>query len=481
MIIEGKPAGSVDYWSNHLLRTDTNEQAEVMELRGVASDNLPGALREMEFVAGGSRSHGNFMYQANINPYTHEHLTPEQWKTAVDRLEKNLGLEDHQRAVVRHVKEGREHYHVIWNRVDSDTLKVRDITGNYYVHDRTARELEAEFDLQRTPRVLGERDGPPQTRRIEFWEYQRGKESGTDPREIKAEVSELWRGSDSGQAFVAALEDRGYVLAKGDRRDFCIVDSAGDDHSLARRLDGVTVAELKARLAGIDREGLPTVAEAKDLQDDRRHGRAPAQDGYDWEDKLAAAAIQAAMADDRETNDALAPMRKAARSDDATLRGAENDAFWTDHADRADAAGEARMEAWQERAADARGEDLSDLSRDVVDAPLEVVDTLTDGAAKLADFVCDFLTDKAPPAPGEPSQDQVDRMLADRRAAAALNSIRDSIIRGDQISAKDVRSLTQDNLETIRASGDDGMRAIIRRMEDDARVRNEDRGRERDR
>ncbi len=151
MIIKGNPAGSVGFWSKHLLRDDTNEKAEVKEISGLAATDLPSALREMQGVASGSRSHGNFMYQANINPLAHEHLTPEQWKEAVDTLERNLGLEGHQRVVIEHVKEGRQHYHVVWNRVDVETMKVADMGGNYLIHERTSRELEARFGLTPTP------------------------------------------------------------------------------------------------------------------------------------------------------------------------------------------------------------------------------------------------------------------------------------------------------------------------------------------
>lgn len=162
--------------------------------------------------------------------YAHERLTPEQWREAIDTLEKNLGLEDHQRVVVEHVKEGRQHYHVIWNRVDVDTMRVRDMGGNFYTHERTARQLEEKFGLERTPRARGEREGERVSKRTDLWEYDRGHESGQSPREIKAELTTLWQAAGNGRVFVEALERHGYILAKGDRRDFCVIDRAGDEH-----------------------------------------------------------------------------------------------------------------------------------------------------------------------------------------------------------------------------------------------------------
>jgi hypothetical protein len=263
MIIKGNPAGNVGFWSKHLMRDDTNERAEVVEISGLLAEDLPTALREMEAIAAQSRCEGNFMYQANINPLAHEHLTPEQWKESVDTLEKNLGLEGHQRVVVGHVKEGRAHRHVIWNRVDADTLKVADMGGNWRIHTATARELEKRFGLEPTPTPT---PTPAAAKPLELWEVRAAERSGIDPLMVKAELTELWRNADSGKAFAAAIAGRGYILAKGDRRDFCIIDQAGDVHSLARRLDGVRTKDVRERMADVDRDGLPTVAQARETQ-----------------------------------------------------------------------------------------------------------------------------------------------------------------------------------------------------------------------
>src|SRR5208282_598368 len=262
MIINGNPAGNVGYWSSHLLRDDTNDRAEVKEISGLLSEDLPGALREMEAVAAGSRSHGNFMYQANINPQGDGQLTPEQWREAVDTLEKNLGLEGHQRIVVEHEKGGRTHQHVVWNRVDVENLRVTDMGGNYRIHTATARELESRFDLTPTP-TQPALDRKPT---LELWELRAAERSGINPATLKDELSELWRSTDSGKAFAAALDERGYILARGDRRDFCVVDQAGDAHSLARRLDGVKAKDVRERMVDVDGDSLPSVAEARATQ-----------------------------------------------------------------------------------------------------------------------------------------------------------------------------------------------------------------------
>jgi hypothetical protein len=88
-------------------------------------------------------------------------------------------------------------------------------------------------------------------------------QTGLTPDQVREQVTAIWLKCDSGAAFRQALEAEGYILCRGDRRDFCIIDPAGDEHSLARRIVGVRAAEVRERLADIDRDGLPTVAEGR--------------------------------------------------------------------------------------------------------------------------------------------------------------------------------------------------------------------------
>ena len=244
------------------MRDDTNARAEVVEMRGLLAADLPTGLREMQAIAAQSRSRGNFLYQANINPRAGEVLSAAQWREAADILEKSLGLSGHQRIIVEHEKAGRVHRHCVWNRVDTATLRVADMGGNYRIHAATARELEKRFGLMPTPAQAA----PDRPRAPELWEHRAAERSGIDPTALKSELTALWRGADSGQGFAAALAARGYILAKGDRRDFCIVDQSGTAHSLARRLDGVKAAQIREFMGDIDRDSLPTVAEARALQ-----------------------------------------------------------------------------------------------------------------------------------------------------------------------------------------------------------------------
>jgi Relaxase/Mobilisation nuclease domain len=264
MIIGGGSRGMSEWFSNYLTKDRPDEIVRLMEIRGLPADNIPDAFAELRLLASASQRCENFMYHAHINPRAEEPLTEPQWDRALDTLEHNLGLDQQPRLVVEHEKDGRIHRHVIWGRIDPDTMKAIPDSNNYAIHMRTADELERLFGHERT-----ERGRDHEGRNPDDWEVSRGQETGIDPRDVKAELTALYRQADSGQAFAAALDEHGYILARGDRRDFVVVDRAGDEHALGKKKLGAKAAEIRARMADIDRDALPSVAEARAMARDR--------------------------------------------------------------------------------------------------------------------------------------------------------------------------------------------------------------------
>lgn len=263
MVIKGGARAGAGSLAAHLQRLDTNERAEVKQLRGVAAQDLDGALAEMEAVALGSRSQRHF-YHASINTRADEVMTPEQWTKAIDRLEKELGLDDQPRAVVFHLKEGRAHVHVVWSRIDLESMTAISDSHNFRRHEIVARELEREFGHERVQGVHVERDGQARPDRTpSHGEMQQANRGRVTPEQATATLTAIWQHTDSGKTFVSALEEEGWLLARGDRRDFVAIDPQGGIHSLARRIDGVRAADVRTKFQDIDPASLPTVAEAK--------------------------------------------------------------------------------------------------------------------------------------------------------------------------------------------------------------------------
>jgi hypothetical protein len=262
VIISGGSRSNWRFFSKHLVKAEENERVEIMDIRGLAAETVLEAFREMDALASGTRAK-NFFYHANINPRADEILTPEQWEQATDTLEANLGLEGHSRFVVEHEKDGRTHRHVVWSRIDTDSMTAVSDSRNYAAHERTSRALETAFGHEAVQGVheRGDDIDRPE-RRPDNWETFRGYRSGIDPQAMKAELTELWNRADSGKAFAAALEEQGYILAKGDKRDFVVIDQAGEAHSLARRIEGAKAKDIRERMADVDREDLPSTQEA---------------------------------------------------------------------------------------------------------------------------------------------------------------------------------------------------------------------------
>jgi hypothetical protein len=301
MIIKGGSRAAPRQLARHLLRADTNERVEVLELQSPTGD-LNEALRDWQCLADGTRGTKG-LYHANIDPDGRYTMTPEQWQRSVDALEKELGLTGQPRAVVMHEKHGREHIHVVWQRTDIDTMTLVPDSFNYLAHERASLALEQEFGHEHVPGKHAKRDREkqPDMPRAEFnhAEWQQGERAGLDPRERKEAITKLYEQSDSGAALKAALEEQGYLLAKGDRRDFVIVDRDGAIHSLGRQIEGIKAKDLREFMADIDREKLPTPEEARALQSQQQLPPEPAPPASD---KFAlsaeeTAAIERAVAD----------------------------------------------------------------------------------------------------------------------------------------------------------------------------------------
>jgi hypothetical protein len=296
VIANGGSYRCASWWANHL-QSSENDRAQVVKSYGLRSENILDMLREMEAFAKGTRCE-NFFYQANLNPLADERLTPEQWDRMREIAEKHHGFEGQAYFVVEHVKNGRVHHHIVWSRIDLEEMRAIPDSHDARRNHAIAREIEQELGLERVTGPYDREPGAPRPKRApEPWEMYRGMKTGLDPRDIAAEVTELFHQSDSGKAFQAALEQHDYMLLKGDRRGFLILDSAGKEHSLARRLDGVNTKELNAFMGDVDREALPTVEVGKALYQERKiealeADRATVRQELQWEEALGHAAIE---------------------------------------------------------------------------------------------------------------------------------------------------------------------------------------------
>jgi hypothetical protein len=383
-------------------------------------------------------------------------MTPEQWQQAVDRLERELDLTDQPRAVVAHVKEGRAHVHVVWSRIDLETMKAIPDSHNYRRHEIVARELEQEFGHARVQGAHIDRAGERPDRTPSHAEMQQAKRSGLDR-------------TDSGKAFAAAIEEQGWILARGDRRDFVVVDQAGEAHSLARRIEGARAKDIRTRMADVDAASLPSIDQAKDIQSGRQ--QAQAERGSAPQEIPAPAAPQLSPREE-----ALNALAQADKADQAALRTSEARAFGDAGREAAQDARQERREeisdrqqaAWRESVAERNPEKAKPVAKG-----LEVLDGITGVVSKLADFMLDFLVGSSssqddkpvdisdPAARRERQLAQIAARQQERASEKAIGSIREDMEGGRRLKSEDIANLTRAHQDQIKLRGDDAVRQMV--------------------
>lgn len=257
MILKGKERGGAAQLARYLMAMRENDHVELHEVRGFASEDLAGAFSEADAIATGTRCR-NHLFSLSLNPPQGETVGVEAFEQAADEIERKLGLQDQPRAIVFHEKDGRRHAHVVWSRIDSERMrsinlphykiKLRDVSRQLY--------LKHGWDMPRGLQDRALRDPLSFTRE----EWQQARRAGLEPRELKAVFRQCWEASDNRASLERALKERGFWLAKGDRRGFVAVDYRGEVYSLSRYAAAKT-KDLEARLG--DPEQLRSVAEVK--------------------------------------------------------------------------------------------------------------------------------------------------------------------------------------------------------------------------
>jgi hypothetical protein len=266
VIIKGGARGNGAQLGRYLVTPGQNERIQVIEVRGTVAEDVPGAVSEMDAVSLCTRC-TKPLYHASVNTPATERLTPEQRSIAIDRLERELGFTGQPRVVVVHEKQGREHTHIVWSRTDFEHERAIPIDHNFRKHELVARELEREFGHARVQGAHIEREGRARPKRTpRHYELHQAARTGLRPHDVKKQVTEIWQRGDSGRAFAKGLAEAGFILARGDRRDFVVIDAQGGTHSLARCIEGATAKDVRGRLADLDPRALPNVQEAKQIQ-----------------------------------------------------------------------------------------------------------------------------------------------------------------------------------------------------------------------
>lgn len=241
----------------HLLNGDENDHVTVHEVRGFVSETLAGALREAEAMSRGTRCK-QFLFSVSLNPPEYADVPIEEFEAAIEEIERRLHLIGQPRIVVFHEKNGRRHCHAVWSRIDTEKL----VAVNMAHFKRKLMDLSRGLFLKYGWKMPdGMKKGQPRSPwHMTREEHRQAVRLAQDPQAIKAMFRAAWEQSDSKETFVRALQERGFLLARGDSRGFVALDVTGGVYSLTRWLD-IGTRDLKARL-GLP-EKLPDIIAAK--------------------------------------------------------------------------------------------------------------------------------------------------------------------------------------------------------------------------
>ena len=242
MIPKASQRGLGQDLATHLQNAYDNEYVEIAELRGAVAGDLHGAFAEWEVCAHAMTGCRNYLYSLSVNPDPAQgQLTRAQYLDYVDRVEAKLNLSGQPRAIVFHIKEGREHCHVVWSRIDAEHSKAVHQAFDHQKLMMVTREFAREHGLDLPSDMAPDagRERGKKTAALALREASAGYDRPHQGRAV-AQVTEAWRRSDSARAFVKALEDIGYVLATG-KRPYVLVDLYGEMNALPKLIDDRTV------------------------------------------------------------------------------------------------------------------------------------------------------------------------------------------------------------------------------------------------
>lgn len=257
MIIKASQRAGGKALAVHLMRDDENDHVNVHEVRGFVGEDVVSAFREAYAISKGTKCR-QFLFSCSFNPPEGETATVADFERAIATTEGRLGLTGHPRVIVFHEKNGRRHAHCVWSRIKADEMRAVNLPHFKMKLRDISRELFIEHGWTMPRGLVNSEERNPLNFSREEW--QQAKRINRDPRSIKEIFQDCWSVSDSGKAFVQALEARGYYLARGDRRSFVAIDHTGEVYAIARWAN-VKTKEVNARLG--DPEQFPSVDEVK--------------------------------------------------------------------------------------------------------------------------------------------------------------------------------------------------------------------------
>lgn len=260
MILHGNQRGNCKDLAHHLQKEE-NERVEVHQIRGFLATTLEGAFQESHAISRATNCKQH-LFSLSLNPPKSAAPSVEDFEDAVERAEKQLGLDGQPRAIVFHEKRGidgelRRHAHAVWCRINTDEMKAIQLSFSKMKLREVSRALFVKHNWKMPDGLKDSKNRDP--RNFTLAEWQQAKRAGKNAKEVKATFQDCWALSDNKTAFKNALLEQGFVLAQG-KRGHVAVDFQGEVYPVSR-WTGLKTKDVRTRIGS--HEELPTVQKAQ--------------------------------------------------------------------------------------------------------------------------------------------------------------------------------------------------------------------------
>jgi hypothetical protein len=262
-------------------------EARPGESRGLISESIKDQVAELTKLA--SRAENKRpLYHCFARPPEGAEWRAEDFKNFWEKFEAEFGLGKQPFTEAIHDDDG--HRHRVYSLVKPSGACIR-MDNDFARREKLARVVEfergerltpgahnravVEFLRHEAPEVAeamiasGLPDGPKPVAGITPTERHQQERTAITKADVAKATAVAWKSSDNPQAFMAALQDAGFVLAQGEKCPV-VVDHSGNTHSLTRMLamharshgePAPRAADIQARLAGVE---LPSLEQARE-------------------------------------------------------------------------------------------------------------------------------------------------------------------------------------------------------------------------
>ena len=247
----------------HDKEAQTTERVDWVEVRNMPVNDNDAAIRMMAYTAmnsaklkqqagvplTGRKKEKGVVYTFSLSWSPEEKPDKVLMVKSADETIALLGLGEHQSLIIAHNDTRHPHVHVICNLVNPNDGRMHDPDwGSKLKMSDWALRHEFENGKVYCQQRVQNAEDRKQGKQVRYQEPLHDR---------KAEIQALYRQSDNGASFRAALEEQGYTLASGNRRRFVLVDDTGQIHSLSRQLDKGQREDHLQKLSDIIHQDLP--------------------------------------------------------------------------------------------------------------------------------------------------------------------------------------------------------------------------------